>query len=53
MENQELIESLKQAFDTTFALDDGTRVKSIYLPWSELKPEERELALTLDQTGRR
>lgn len=36
---------LDQILATTFVLNDGTRVKPIYIPWDELTPRQRAMAL--------
>jgi hypothetical protein len=41
----EVQEYLRHALATTLVLDDGTRVKPIYIPWEELTPGQRQMAL--------
>lgn len=36
---------LQHALATTLVLKDGTRVKPIYIPWDDLTPKQRQMAL--------
>jgi hypothetical protein len=36
---------LQQALATTLVLTDGTRVKPVFIPWEELTPGQRQMAL--------
>lgn len=38
-------EYLDQALNTTITLDDGTRIKPIYIHWSSLSLSEQQVAL--------
>lgn len=43
--DQEFGEYLTHALSTTLVLDDGTRVKPIYIPWEGLTDHQRDMAL--------
>jgi len=45
MNNDELQSYLSQVLTTTFILDDGTRLKPIYIQWKDLSPEQTQVAL--------
>ncbi len=41
----EVQEYLQHALAVTLVLTDGTRVKPIYIPWADLTPKQRQMAL--------
>ncbi len=45
LSDAEVREYLRQALSVTLVLKDGTRVKPIYIPWENLTPRQRQMAL--------
>lgn len=45
LSDAEVRDYLQKALATTLVLDDGTRVKPIYILWDELTPHQRQMAL--------
>ena len=43
--NDKIESYIEEILRTTLVLDDGTRLKPIYIDWSKLSPEQRELTL--------
>jgi hypothetical protein len=45
MTDAELKQYLEYILGTTFLLDDGTRLKTVYIPWKDLTPSQCLLTL--------
>lgn len=45
LEDADLVFYLDHILPTTLVLDDGTRVKHLYIPWRDLTPWQREMVL--------
>jgi hypothetical protein len=47
MTDEELKEYLESILETTLALNDGTRVKTLYIEWEGLTANQRQLAIEI------
>ena len=45
--DEELKDYIESMFETTLALKDGTRIKSLYIEWDDLTAHQRQLAIQM------